>query len=113
MMYAFLSSSKASIHPSIHLALVLNFLTGAPFEPMQTALLKFVTLKTVFLTLLASGSRCSEVHALSYSGMKFQEKYEYVILEPVAEFKAKTANRDSRSKRSEFIKIPAFSSNIR
>jgi hypothetical protein len=36
-----------------------------PFEPMDRASLKFVTLKTVFLVALATAQRRSELHALS------------------------------------------------
>lgn len=51
--------------PHWNLAFVLNSLTKAPYEPLSSASLKFLTLKTVFLVTLASGRRRSEVHALS------------------------------------------------
>lgn len=53
--------------PQWSLALVLNFLTGPPFEPIMHASLLNLTLKTVFLVKLASGRRRSELHALSFS----------------------------------------------
>jgi len=99
---------KKEVCPRWNIALVLNALTQAPFEPMASADMKFVTWKTAFLILLASGSRASEVHALEFNSLKFQENYRYVLVEPVPEFKAKTANKDARSQRLEIIKIPAL-----
>ena len=51
--------------PSWDLFLVLSALCLAPYEPIREISLKFLTLKTVFLVALASGRRCSKVHALS------------------------------------------------
>jgi hypothetical protein len=53
--------------PSWNLDTVLGYLKGAPFEPLSKASLKHLTLKTVLLVTLATGRRCSEVHALSAS----------------------------------------------
>jgi len=101
-------SEEKEVCPRWNIALVLNALSQAPFEPMASADMKFVTWKTAFLILLASGSRASEVHALEFNSLKFQENYRYVLVEPVPEFKAKTANKDARSQRLEIIKIPAL-----
>ena len=49
--------------PKWNLSVVLNELTKAPFEPMKDTDLKHLTLKTAFLLALASGKRCSEIHA--------------------------------------------------
>ena len=49
--------------PSWDLFLVLSALRLAPYEPIREISLKFLTLKTGFLVALASGQRCSEVHA--------------------------------------------------
>ena len=95
--------------PKWNLALVLNHLTEAPFEPLAMALPKYLTWKTAFLTLLATGSRCSEVHDLVYSGLKFDEKYRFVTVEPSEEFQAKTERETSKKKDSKEIKIPALS----
>jgi len=54
-----------TVVPTWELEVVLNYLKGPPFEPLRRATLKHLTLKTVFLVTLASGRRCSEVHALS------------------------------------------------
>ena len=57
--------------PPWNLDTVLDYLKGRPFEPMRDATLKYVTLKTAFLVTLASGRRCSEIHALSASSTVF------------------------------------------
>ena len=49
--------------PKWNLSVVLNELTKAPFEPMKDTDLKHLTLKTAFLLALASGKRCSKIHA--------------------------------------------------
>ena len=49
--------------PKWNLSVVLNELTKASFEPMKDTDLKHLTLKTAFLLALASGKRCSEIHA--------------------------------------------------
>ena len=54
-----------NIWPSWDLPKVLEFLRGRPFEPMQSASLRDLTLKTIFLIAIASGRRCSELHALA------------------------------------------------
>ena len=51
--------------PAWDLFLVLASLRGPPYEPIHTSSLKHLTWKTTFLVSLASGRRCSEVHALS------------------------------------------------
>jgi len=56
---------KRVLIPNWSLPLVLNILSKEPFEPLETADIKFVTLKTVFLVAITSGRRVSEIHALS------------------------------------------------
>lgn len=51
--------------PSWDLFLVLSSLRSAPFEPLRSIDLKFLTWKTAFLITLASGRRSSEVSNLS------------------------------------------------
>ena len=53
------------IMPQWDLALVLASLRRPPFEPLEAISLKFLSYKTVFLLAIASGCRCSELHALS------------------------------------------------
>ena len=58
------------------LSLVLRALTQAPFEPLNTVTLKFLSWKTVFLVALASGRRCSEIHAIRKSKIYHSEGWE-------------------------------------
>ena len=51
--------------PAWDLVLVLASLREAPYEPLGSASLKFLSFKTAFLLTLASGRRGSEVHAIS------------------------------------------------
>ncbi|XP_069129272.1 uncharacterized protein [Argopecten irradians] len=51
--------------PQWNLALVLESLKGAPYEPLGSVSLKFLSFKTVFLLAFASGRRRSDIHALS------------------------------------------------
>lgn len=54
-----------NIWPAWDLMTVLDKLNGSPFEPIQSASLRDTALKTLFLLAVASGRRCSELHALS------------------------------------------------
>ena len=51
--------------PPWDLAVVLEGLKGPPFEPLEGADLKHVSLKTVLLLALASAKRVSDIHVLS------------------------------------------------
>ncbi|XP_076459331.1 uncharacterized protein LOC143292702 [Babylonia areolata] len=51
--------------PLWDLFLVLQYLRKAPFEHLAIAPFMLLSMKTLFLISLASGRRCSEVHALS------------------------------------------------
>jgi len=93
--------------PKWNLALVLNFLLEAPFEPIQEIPLKFLTWKTAFLVLLATSARSSEIHALEYSSLKFHESYKFMTIEPVPEFKAKNQGKE-RNPQLETFNIPAL-----
>ena len=59
--------------PAWDVFLVLQCLRLSPFEPIDSCELKLLTHKTVFLIALASGRRCSEVHALAYSGLATEQ----------------------------------------
>ena len=98
--------------PSWDLSLVLLNLTKPPFEPMRTAELKWVTQKTLFLTLLASGSRRGEVHALSMANFRHDEQWRWVSLEPHQGFVAKTQLRKSGASVLAPIRIPAPSTTL-
>ncbi|KAL2096973.1 hypothetical protein ACEWY4_006180 [Coilia grayii] len=46
---------------------VLNGLCSPPFEPLEQAVIKWLSIKTAFLLAITSTKRVSEVHALSFS----------------------------------------------
>ena len=52
--------------PASDVALVLQSLTGAPYEPLRTCDERFLAQKMLFLLALASAKRIGELHALSY-----------------------------------------------
>ena len=67
-----LEHPRTKVHfPKWDLAIVLAALSNAPFEPLEECGFKELTLKTVFLTALASGRRRSEIHALVCSDIEF------------------------------------------
>ena len=73
------------------LNIALEFIVKTPFEPMADATLKNITLKTVFLVALASGRRCSELHAISVSASTFTRDKVLLFLRP--DFLAKNETR--------------------
>ena len=52
--------------PAWDISLVLQSLTGAPYEPLRTCEERFLAQKILFLLALASAKRIGELHALSY-----------------------------------------------
>lgn len=56
---------RVILFPKWSLDVVLHYLAGAPFEPLDKTEFKYLTMKTVFLTTLATAGRVSEIHALS------------------------------------------------
>ena len=56
---------QRKIMPEWDLGTVLNNLNQSPYEPLQSASAKDLTVKTAFLIAIASGKRCSELHALA------------------------------------------------
>ena len=58
--------------PAWDLFLVLASLRLPPYEPLRECPLKLLSEKTVFLVSLASGRRCSEVHALSHQDLAYE-----------------------------------------
>ena len=76
--------------PSWNLEFVLWSLTEAPFEPIGTATLQYVSWKALFLLLLASGARRAEVHAIDYKTVEYDKNWTRVVLHPVANFVHKT-----------------------
>ena len=95
----------AKLLPPWDLGVVLQALQGAPFEPLQLVSLKFLTLKTVFLMALASGSRRSEIHSWIASGLSWSPEGK-VQLQASQKFLAK--NQKSQDQASAFnpVQIP-------
>ncbi len=60
-----LNPSRPPSLPSWDLALVLRALITAPFEPLQSVELKFLSMKTLLLTALASIKRVGDLQAFS------------------------------------------------
>ena len=61
------SVDPVELHPPAwDVALVLQSLIGAPYEPLRTCDERFLAQKTLFLQALASAKRIGELHALSY-----------------------------------------------
>ena len=60
-------------------ALVLRALQDAPFEPMQTAEIKFVSAKVAVLLALTTAARVSELTALTITGITFSGDYKVII----------------------------------
>ena len=95
--------------PMWDLSLVLTALMKDPFEPLASIDLKLLTYKTVFLTLLASGSRRGEIHALDFHSVTHPPNWESVTISPVPGFVSKTQRRDSGASAFSQISIPALS----
>ena len=94
--------------PPWDLEVVLEALKGPPFEPMFLAPLKFVTLKSVFLLALASGSRRSEMHAWMEEGVFLDSSGSKVCLKPCVSFLAKNQRAESAPHSFEPVIIPAL-----
>ena len=54
--------------PSWNIQIVLKYLRGPQFEPPHKATLRNMSIKALFLLAVASGRRCSELHALTVGG---------------------------------------------
>ena len=75
--------------PKWNLTLVLETLIKEPYEPLESAPLKFLTHKCVFLIALASAKRVSELQALS-GKIAHREDWSLVSFELAKDFLAKT-----------------------
>ena len=84
-----------SLVPSWSLPAVLRALAKAPFEPLHKVSLYFLTVKTVFLIAIASGQRCSSIHALSVEPGHLRWENSGVRLIPSASFLAKNQTESS------------------
>ena len=106
------SKNKASLwkwqRELLHLSVVLNELTKAPFEPMKDTDLKHLTLKTGFLLALASGKRRSEIHAWVANKVSNLGQREKVAVFPSSDFIAKNQLAREGSQSVSPVTIPAL-----
>ena len=99
--------SFRKVVPAWDLGLVLETLRSAPFEPCSQVHLKFLTLKTIFLTALATGLRRSELHALSRSSVTHHPQGEWIQFRTKLGFISKTQLHRS-TEPFKPIRIPAL-----
>ena len=81
---------RKTLLPNWDLPSVLWKLCDPPFEPLESADLKFLTWKTVFLLAVASAARVGELHALSIEECNIRFEGHGVRLLPNLNFLAKT-----------------------
>ena len=93
--------------PAWDVSLVLQSLTGAPYEPLRTCEERFLALKTLFLLALASAKRIGELHALSYR-VSHTRDWGEVSFAFVTGFVAKTQDPSSLAPRFEGFTVPAL-----
>lgn len=82
-------------YPKWDLLLVLHCLSRAPFEPLAEASLRNLTLKTVFLTLLAAGCRRGELHSLGHKKIAYTPGWTQITIPRIPTFVAKNQFRSS------------------
>ena len=93
--------------PAWDVSLVLQSLTGVPYEPLQTCEERFLAQKTLFLLALASAKRIGELHALSYR-VSHTRDWGEVSFAFVTGFVAKTQDPSSLAPRFEGFSVPAL-----
>ena len=93
--------------PAWDVALVLQSLTGAPYEPLRTCNERFLAQKTLFLLTLASAKRIDELHALSYR-VSHSRGWAEVSFSFVPGFGAKTQDPSSLAPRFEGFTVLAL-----
>ena len=93
--------------PAWDVSLVLQSLTGAPYEPLRTCDERFLAQKTLFLLALASAKRIGELHALSYR-VSHTRDWGEVSFAFVTSFVAKTQDPSSLAPRFEGFTVPAL-----
>ena len=93
--------------PAWDVSLVLQSLTGAPYEPLRTWEERFLAQKTLFLLALASAKRIGELHALSYR-VSHSRDWGEVSFAFVTGFVAKTQDPSSLAPRFEGFSVPAL-----
>ena len=102
------SVNPVELHPPAwDVSLVLQSLTGAPYEPLRTCEERFLAQKTLFLLALASAKRIGELHALSYR-VSHTRDWGEVSFAFVTGFVAKTQDPSSLAPRFEGFTVPAL-----
>ena len=85
--------------PKWSLPLVLWSLSRAPYEPIERCSFTHLTHKAVFLVLLGTACRRSELHALDRTRLQHREEWEWVDLLPTPGFRAKFQARSNEPER--------------
>ena len=93
--------------PAWDVALVLQSLTGAPYEPLRTCEERFLAQKTLFLLALASAKRIVELHALSHR-VSHTRGWAEVSFSFVPGFVAKSQDPSSLAPRFEGFSVPVL-----
>ena len=93
--------------PAWDVSLVLQSLTGAPYEPLRMFEERFLAQKTLFLLALASAKRIGELHALSYR-VYHTRNWGEVSFSYVMGFVAKTQDPSSLAPQFEGFSVPAL-----
>ena len=93
--------------PAWDVSLVLQSLTGAPYEPLRTCEERFLAQKTLFLLALASAKCIGELHALSYR-VSHTRNWGEVSFNFVTGFVAKTQDPSSLASQFEGFSVPAL-----
>ena len=101
------SVNPVELRPAWDVSLVLQSLTGAPYEPLRTCEERFLAQKTLFLLALASAKRIGELHALSYR-VSHTRDWGEVSFAFVTGFVAKTQDPSSLAPRFEGFTVPAL-----
>ena len=93
--------------PAWDVSLVLQRLTGAPYEPLRTCEERFLAQKMLFLLALASAKRIGELHILSYR-VSLSRGWGEVSFSFVPGFVVKTQGPSSLAPRLEGFSVPAL-----
>ena len=93
--------------PAWDVALVLQSLTGPPYEPLRTVDERYLSHKMLFLLVLASAKRVGELHALSFR-VSHSEGRSESSFRFVPGFVAKTQDASSHNLRFEGFCVPTL-----
>ncbi|XP_073413338.1 uncharacterized protein [Dendrobates tinctorius] len=91
--------------PTWDLNLVLDALTGEPFEPIDTISLKYLSFKTALLVALTSARRVGDIQALSIDPPFFQVYQDRLLLKPDPSYLPKVSTKYHRAQE---ILLPTF-----